>query len=779
MNRAFTGIIVLSAIVLSILFLAQPWNSLRGINEAALKLGLDLQGGLRVVLQAEGGTPTPEDLDTARNVIENRVNQFGVAEPLVQTSGNNRIVVELPGLSSADQSRAADLIGQSAVLEFRIVKSEANNKADEQLLPEDLEDVAFTGEILSDARADFNNVGGATIGGAVVLFDIKSEFADDFQRFTTENRGRRMAIVLDGVVKTAPTIQNPISNNGQITGVGALEEASDIALVLRSGSLPINLRIEETRAIGPTLGQDAINSGTRSGIIGGVAVVLVVLFYYGPLFGGVLTVGLLLSMLFIFAALAGFGATLTLPGLAGLILTIGSALDGNVISFERVKENLRGGKGLKAAMKDGFNNSLPAIIDANMAAVLAGLALYQYTTGPVRGFAVTLIIGIVASVFSNIVVVPFLLNVITTRMQRHYIPMGFSVPRIRFMKMAPTVLTISAVLAVAALGLVFIKGLKQSVDFTGGTTALYQVNEATTVDDVRRAIDALAVEGINSNNATIQEVDDATISNAAATAEATTEETVTEETATEETATETTATEITPEAAGTDTTTTNAATKLISVRVGETANQEAGGTFANDLATSLNASLLSTDFVGPSVGSDLRLGAFYAMLVAFGLILAYVGFRFWPNWIVAVAAVIAAVHDVGIVMGALSLFNVEFSIPVLAALLFVVGYSLNDSIIIADRLRENLRKTRGQSYADIAELSVNQTLSRTIMTSGLTLIPIVALLIFGGSVLRDFSITLLIGLAFGTYSSIFVLSPIVVWFRNRFSKGGTSVPKAV
>lgn len=761
-RRSFTGIIVLLAIVLSILYLAQPWKTLRGINEPPLKLGLDLQGGLRVVLQAEEENPTPEDLETARNVIENRVNQFGVSEPLVQTTGNNRIVVELPGLSSADQARASELIGQSAVLEFRLVRASANNKADAELLPEDLEEVAFLGsDILSDARADFGQFGAPTVN-----FSIKPEFANQFGEFTSQSRGRRMAIVLDGVVQTAPTIQAQISDQGEITGIGSIEEASDTALVLRSGSLPINLNIEEIRAIGPTLGQDAINSGTRAGIIGTVAVVLVILFYYGPLFGGVLTAGLLFSMLFIFAALAGFGATLTLPGLAGLILTIGSALDGNVISFERVKENLRAGKGLKLAMRDGFNNSLPAIIDANMATVLAGLALYQYTSGPVRGFAVTLIIGIVASVFSNIVVVPFLLEVITLRMKRHYIPIGFSVPRIRFMKMAPVVLTISAILAVAALALVFFNGLKQSVDFTGGTTALYQVDEATTVDDVRKAVDALAVEGINSNNATIQEVQDPTISNAPAASE------------NADAATDATTTDATTDTAATEPVAADANRKLISVRVGLSADQQAGGTFTTDLATSLNATLLSADFVGPSIGSDLRSGAFYAMLVAFGLILAYIGMRFWPNWIVAVAAIIAAIHDVGIVMGVLSLFNIEFSIPVLAGLLFVVGYSLNDSIIIADRLRENLRKIRGQSYAEIAELSVNQTLSRTIMTSGLTLIPIVALLFFGGSVLRDFSITLLIGLAFGTYSSIFVLSPMVVWFRNRFTRGGTPVRKA-
>jgi SecD/SecF fusion protein len=194
---------------------------------------------------------------------------------------------------------------------------------------------------------------------------------------------------------------------------------------------------------------------------------------------------------------------------------------------------------------------------------------------------------------------------------------------------------------------------------------------------------------------------------------------------------------------------------------------DSGTTFASDLAAALNADLLQADVVGPAVGADLRQGAVLAVAVAFGLIFIYVGFRFWPNWIVAVAAIIASVHDVGIVMGFLALINAEFSIPVLAALLFVVGYSLNDSIIIADRIRENLRRVRGRSYREIVELSVNQTISRTILTSGTTLLPVLALFFFGGSVLRDFSLTLLVGIGFGTYSSIFILAPLVVWFKNR------------
>ncbi len=739
-RRNFTGVIVLAAITASLLYLWQPWN----VAAEPLRLGLDLQGGLRVVLQAQEGDPSPEDMNAARNVIENRINEFGVSEPLIQTSGGNRIVVELPGLSSDDQDRALGLIGQQAVLEFRVVRAEVGDKLAADLVDADMEPTAFTGEILRDARADFDRLGGATVTGAVVLFDVKREFAGDFGAFTRSNIGNRMAVVLDGNVITAPRIQGAISDSGQITGMDSLDEATNVALVLRSGSLPINLEVEEIRAIGPTLGQDSIAAGTRAALIGGALVVATILLYYGPLFGGVLTFGLVLVVLFIFGALAGLGAVLTLPGLAGLVLTIGAAVDGNVISFERIKEELRTGKSLRLAMKAGFGHSLSAIIDANVTTILAAAALYQYTTGPVRGFAITLAIGIVAAVFVNIVVVPFLLDVLTLRIKRPLMPNGFYSTGIKFIKLAPVVMTISGLLAAGSLVIVLVRGLDLSVDFTGGTTALYQVDENTSVNDVRTAIDALGLAGLSGSGALVQEVQDPTISSVGAAPDA--------------------ATDATPALAN---------TKLISVRTGVSEN-EASDQFSSALAQSLNARLLSADFVGPSVGSDLRQGAVYALLVALALILVYVTWRFWPNWIIAVAAIIAVIHDVGIVMGGLDLINATFSIPVLAAILFVVGYSLNDSIIIADRIRENLRRSRSESYEAIVDRSVNQTLSRTVMTSGTTLLPVLALFFFGGSVLRDFSTALLIGIGIGTYSSIFILAPLVVWFKRWQRKPSTS-----
>ena len=717
-QRVFTGILVLVAILASLAYLWKPWDQTGTEN---LKLGLDLQGGLRVVLQSETPDPAPQDLQTARNIVENRVNEFGVAEPLIQTSGDDRIVVELPGLTAEDQDRALDLIGQQAILEFALVRPDAQNLATQQLGLDDLEEVAFTGEIVRTASADFQRVGGASMGPAV-FFEIKREYTQEFGDFTGTNTGRRMAVVLDDNIITAPTLQSRISDQGQITGISGLEEATDIALVLRSGSLPINLQVQEVRAIGPTLGQDSIAAGRTAAFVGGAAVILAVFAYYGPLFGGVLALGLGLAMLFIFGVLAGLGAALTLPGLAGLVLTIGAAVDGNVISYERIKEELREGRGMRLAMKNGFGNSLSAIIDANVTTLLAAGALYQYTSGPVRGFAITLAIGIVAAVFVNTVVVPWMLDVASLRVKRTLMPAGFYAEglKFRFVRRAPLVMAASAVLALGAIVVVSVKGLQLSTDFTGGTAVLLQGDEDMGVSSLRSAIDELGFDGLNGQTATVVPVQDDTIGE-----------------------------------------------NLFSVRVGLTEDADVADQFPTALADATGADLLQADFVGPSVGADLRRGAIYAVGIALALILLYVAWRFWPTWIIAVAAVLAAVHDVGITLGVIDLVNAQFSIPVLAAMLFVVGYSLNDSIIIADRIRENLRRTRDRSYDEIVDLSVNQTLSRTVMTSTTTLLPVIALLLFGGSVLRDFSLTLLIGIGVGTYSSIFILAPLVVWFKTR------------
>jgi SecD/SecF fusion protein len=714
-NRVFTGAALLALVVLSVLFLWQPWSP-----GPALKLGLDLQGGLRVTLVADVPNPDPEDLATARNIVENRVNQFGVAEALVTTIGNHKIGVELPGLTSEDQQRALDLIGQQAVLEFRIVKAEANSLPTSALTLDDLEPAAFTGEIVQTASAQFQQVPGAP-SGPVVVFGIRPADVQAFGNFTGSNVGRRMAIVLDGRIVTAPTLQSRISDSGQITGIDSLDEATDIAVVLRSGSLPISLKVDEVRSIGPTLGQDSINKGTTAAIVGGALVILAVLLYYGPLFGGVLSFGVLLAMLFIFAVLAGLGAALTLPGLAGLVLTIGAAVDGNVISFERIREELREGRGLRVSMKRGFGNSLSAIIDANITTLLAALALYQYTTGPVRGFAITLAVGIVASVFVNTVVVPYVLGLFALKSDRTYMSKGWEVRGLRPVERARPLVISTGLLAVAAIVYTSVAGLNLSTDFTGGSSTLLEVPASTTITDIRRTIDELGFPGVTGEGATIVESSEKAADGS----------------------------------------------RQVSVRVGlGNESQSSSDDFAMKLAAATGSTKLSSDFVGPSVGADLRRGAIMAVVVALLLVLAYLAWRFWPNWVVALAVVLASAHDVAITMGVQALFGIEFSIPVLAALLFVVGYSLNDSIIISDRIRENVRVIRNKSYRDLVNLAVNQTLTRTVATSATTLLPVLALLFFGGSVLRGFSITLLVGIGVGTFSSIFLVSPVIVWVRE-------------
>ncbi|MBW7916623.1 MAG: protein translocase subunit SecD [Trueperaceae bacterium] len=715
-NRILTGLFLLALIVTSVLFLWRPWNP----SEPSLKLGLDLQGGLRVTLVSDTPNPASEDLATARNIVENRVNQFGVSEALVATAGNDKVVVELPGLTSEDQQRALDLIGQQAVLEFRIVKSEFNSLPTEALTLDDLEPVAFTGEIVSTASAQFQQSPGVP-SGPVVVFEIRASDAQAFGSFTGGNVGRRMAIVLDGRIITAPTLQSRISDSGQITGIGTLEEASDIAVVLRTGSLPISLKVDEVRAIGPTLGRDSINKGTTAAVVGGALVIVAVLLYYGPVFGGVLAFGVILAMLFIFGVLAGLGAALTLPGLAGLVLTIGAAVDGNVISFERIREELREGRGIKAAMKRGFQHSLSAIIDANVTTLLAALALYQYTTGPVRGFAITLAVGIVASVFVNIVVVPYVLGLLLDKGRRTFLWNGWQVRGLRFVERARPLVFTTGLLAVAALVFVGVQGFNLSTDFTGGSNAVLEVPNAVTTTEIRRAIDGLGIDGVTGEGATIVESREAAAEGS----------------------------------------------RQVSVRVGlGDTTQSATEEFATRLAAATDGTALSSDFVGPSVGADLRRGAILAVAVSLLLVLLYLAWRFWPNWVVALAVVLASAHDVAITLGVQALFNIEFSIPVLAALLFVIGYSLNDSIIIADRIRENVRTIRDRPYRELVNLAVNQTLTRTVATSGTTLLPVLALLIFGGSVLRGFSLTLLVGIGIGTFSSIFILSPLVVWVRE-------------
>lgn len=703
-----------TAVLLFVLFIAaiaamwKPWAP----NEPMINLGLDLKGGLRVVLQTDDPNPDPDDLEKARLVIENRINGLGVAEPLIQIAQPNRIVVELPGLSREEQDKALKLIGQQAVLEFRIVKRDAQGKATADLTLDDLGPVELKGSDLVDARVQYDR-----FNRPEVALEFTSEGAKKFAELTRNNIGRRLAIVLDGTIYSAPTIQTAITDGrAVITGINDLDEATRIALVLRSGSLPVPLHVEEVRAIGPTLGKDAIRAGIIASIVGAVLIFVLLYLYYGFWFGTVAAVGLLYIALLIMGTLSGLGAVLTLPGIAGFILTLGAAVDGNVLSFERIKEELKLGKKLRQAIADGFVHSTVTILDANISTLLAAAALYQYSTGPVRGFAVMLAIGIVAAVFSNLIFSRWMLDRIAAvrEVTPPYWIWGTKIPFLKEARIfTPATLTFAAVMA----AVVFFHGFNFGIDFTGGTAYLVRTGQEVTVDRIRSFLDEVQIEGVSGKEAVITEVESPL-----------------------------------------------AGFKEFSVRVGLLSND---GVIALRKAfeEKLGAEVLQSEVVGPAVGAELRRNTVLAVLVGLGLILIYMAFRF--DWVFGVASVIAVGHDVAITAGAFSLLGLEFTIPIVAALLTIIGYSINDSIIVSDRIRENQKVSRGMPYNELVDLSINQTLSRTVMTSFTTMLPLFALLFIGGPVLRDFSIALLIGILVGTFSSIYVVGSLVTWWKMR------------
>lgn len=724
-NR-WTGPLLLALTLLSLLFIWRPWQhqdspwSLWDDKFQFITLGLDLKGGLRIELAPEDGTATKEELERVKTVVENRINALGVAEPTVTVAGGKRVVVEIPGATPQVQQQAREIIQRQARLEFRIVQP--NAQPDQETLNKnpnsqgydlaDLGPVEATGAVIADAQAGTDQ----RTGQWLVSFQTTGDNSKTFGEFTRKNIGKLMAIVLDDQIKSVATIQSALYGGGQISGSFGADEASQLALVLRSGALPVKIKTEAERAIGPTLGADAIRSGAIASAIG-MGLVFVALFtYYGFWFGLVGALGLLFSAVAILGMLGGFGATLTLPGIAGLVLTIGSAVDGNVISFERIKEEMAKGKGIKNAIGAGYESSAAAIIDVNAASLLSALALYNYSSGPVRGFAVTLIIGLIPSTFSNMVVAKWLMQRLAQIKPNMRAPQWIKETHFNFMKPAKWIAGVSLLLAVLGAATVFTKGLNYGVDFTSGTTLSAQTAASVTTDQVRDAVTSAGVASVTGQSTTIQR-------------------------------------ELTPTQQGVNYT----------VKTPQLTTEEANKVTAA-IRKLEGGDVRATETVGPAVGKELTQNATYAALLGFGLILVYIGIRF--DFIMGVGSILAAIHDVAIAMGLFALLNLEFTVSTVAALLTLVGYSLNDSIIVSDRIRENMRTMRGQPYRKIVNAAINQTLSRTVMTSLTVMLPLLSLLIIGGPVLRDFAFILVTGILVGTYSSVYIVSPMIVYFED-------------
>ncbi len=784
-----------------------------------INLGLDLQGGIHMVLGFDINDLEPERLkeyrdnnwsdeniekeiqQTVLDQITRRVNDFEAKEPVIQALGTTQIQIQLPG--EKDVQRAKNLITKTAMLNFHIVAgpdaaqevfgkirdafpeeflpfvklsalradaltvSPDNYERVERVLakaaeagviPEDkfvafsqkpkpYEDVQDYQLFVLDKKPIASGEGLASSAAIPdesnppywqILFAFNGAASEQFAEATGNNIGNPMAIVLDGVVVSAPTIRDRIAGRGQISGNFEGEEARDLAIALNSGSMVIPVREEFTRTVSASLGADTVRKGVISSLASLVLVGVFMVFYYQGL-GIVALLGLVVNALLIIAAMAYFNLTLTLPGIAGLVLTMGMAVDANVLIYERIREELRLGHTVLASVESAFKRAGITILDANLTTLIAGAVLMQFGTGPIQGFALTLSIGICTTLFSALVVTPaivdFMLSkkLITKCRMLAVVPAN---PGIPFMQVRKVVISVS--MACIAVGMVWFgtRGMDNfGVDFRQGTNLMLSLkaDQQIPVDQVRSALTSAGF-----SNPVVQETSD--------------EENrpnlfivrvgdVTRET--------------TAGVEGAPATVRTVAERIQETLVPLTPGKTPGEVMIEDEQT-----------VGPSVGAQLRWDALNALFWALVFIIGYVWVRFELRF--ALGAVLALVHDLLFTVGVFSLIGGEISMGVIAALLTILGYSINDTIVVFDRVREDMEKSRGRGIKFISVLNgaINVTLSRTLLTSLTTLFVTVVLAIFGGEAIQDFAVVLTIGILVGTYSSIFIASPVVLLFQN-------------
>lgn len=689
-----------------------------------INLGLDLQGGIQLLIQVETEKIPEEARDDATErvveIIRNRIDEFGVKEPVISKQGKDLVVVQLPGVT--ERERAKDIVGKTALLEFKLVSDNVDliQKAEKGEIPEgyewkELKNEMRTENVLLKSEALLKgdhltsaSVGFDQYGQPIVQLQFDNEGADIFDKVTFQNVGKQLAIVLDGKIHSAPVIRDRIPNGqAQITGNFTSEEAGDLALVLRAGALPAPVKIIEERTVGPSLGRDSVQSGIRAGLVGTLLVFLFMPIYYF-LAGVVADLALFLYGLIVIGALAAFNASLTLPGIAGFILSIGMAVDANVLIFERIREEIELKKTPRAAVSAGYHKALSAIWDSNITTFLTAVILFYFGTGPVKGFAVTLSIGIIASMFSAIVITRVVFDFMLKKNQNLNLKMSkligvthFDFLKGRFWAYGFSVLTIAiGVFAFVARG-----HENYGVEFTGGTFVHVQFNEKTDISSLRQEFQKKGDKSVM-----IQHYGEPSENQF-----------------------------------------------IIKVAEGDTKVIEE---VARDVGGEKGFQILKVDQIGPAVSRDLKQKALWAVVWSCLGILIYLGWRF--EWKFALAAVIALVHDTVFTFGVFALSCREINLPIVAAILTIIGYSVNDTIVNFDRVRDNLKTMRRTPFADIVNVSINQTLSRTILTSFTSILAVLALFLFGGSAINDFAFTLLVGFTVGIYSTIFVASALVV-----------------
>lgn len=684
-----------------------------------LKYGLDINGGVYVLLEAdtdETGTELTKTMNQTKSVIENRVNSMGISEAQVSIEGNNRIRVELPGVKDADE--AIKQIGRTAQLKFLL--------ADETL--------ALTGDGIKDSQiaTDSQN------GGYKITIDFTADgskaFADATEKAIsgtvpatmTDEAGNTVSssaivIMLDDEVISAPTVQEKINSRScEITRPGGFTEAEASALsaLIRGGALPVNLTEINSSVQTATIGANALDLSIKAGAIGLGLVLLIMLLYYGAL-GFIADIALLLYIQMVLWIMVGMGSVLTLPGIAGIILSIGMAVDSNVIIFTRIREEIAKDKPVKTAVDMGYRAALSTVVDSQTTTLVAAFVLYAFGTTSVKGFALTLIIGTVMSVITAVFITQLFVNLLanskfgTNKMfglnedgTPKSLAATLSKLSFRFIENRKKFYAVSACVIILGLGFGLFKGFNYGIDFTGGTMMQVEMGQKVDINEVKDVI-----KDYKLNPTIVYAGDD------------------------------------------------NTQIIIRTIKDLKTADREAViNTLEEKYELTDNAVLASEEF-GPTVGKDLRRNAFKSILLAALVMLVYVRFRF-KTWKYGVAAVAGLVHDILVTLSLYAIFGITINNPFIAGILTVVGYSINDTIVVFDRIRENSKFYKKKQNVALVNDSVNQTLSRTIMTSITTLIVMIPLFVMASSELRGFLIPLMIGVFVGTYSSIFLCSPL-------------------
>lgn len=597
------------------------------------------------------------------------------------------------------------------------------------------------GEVITDARADFQQ----TSAYANVSMSMNSEGAKTWARLTKDNIGKSIAIALDGYIYSFPTVQNEITGgSSSITGNFSVEEAKDLANTLKSGKMPAPARIVQSDIVGPSLGQEAINQGLISFIIAFALVLVFMFFYYGKVPGLIADIALFVNIFFLFGILASFSAVLTLPGIAGIVLTMGMAVDGNVLIYERIREELRSGKTMKRSIEEGYGHAISAIVDANVTTLLTGIILSIFGTGPIKGFANTLIIGIITSFITAVFITRLMLETYANRKDAKELPFTTNLTKTWFTKVnfdfigsRKIAYYISGALMIISIVSLSTRGLNTGIDFSGGRNYIVRFDESVKTQDVRELL-ANSFEGTSVSVITIGSENQVRIS-----------------------------------------------TKYKINDNSENIDSEIEERLYNGLKPMLkNVTkdqfvenyIQSSQKVGPTIADDIKTAAVWAIIFAILVIGLYILIRF-RTIAYSMGAIASLVHDAVIVLGAFSLlysimpFSMEIDQAFIAAILTVVGYSVNDTVIIFDRIREYVGLYPKRDRKRVMNDAINNTLSRTFSTTFTTIIVLIAIFIFGGETIRGFVFAMLFGIMFGTYSSVFVASPITYEIHKRRNKG--------